>query len=75
VRSKDLVRFVNPRSEAGHFCKAYDLSLCVVEVKKICVGCDEMAIVDAGLGYDIYAFLDELEIVVESSLVPMVSEL
>ncbi len=74
MRSKDLVKFINPRSEAGNFCKAYDLSLRVVEIKRICDGCDEMAIVDAGLGYDIYAFLDELELIVESSLVPMVSE-
>lgn len=74
MKNNDLVRFVNPRSEAGNFCKAYDLSLRVVDIKRICDGCDEMAIVDAGLGYNIYAFKDELELVVESSLVPMVSE-
>lgn len=74
MKRDDLVKFKNPRSEAGNFCKAYDLSLRVIDIMKICEGCDKMAIVDAGLGYEVYAFFDELEIVVESSMVPTVSD-
>jgi hypothetical protein len=74
MKRGDLVKYVNPRSEAGYFCKTYELSLRIIEVIRICEGCDKMAIVDAGLGYEVYAFLDEIELVVESSMVPMVSD-
>lgn len=61
----DIVRFERPRTEAGEFCKNHGIT------GKVIAEDDHQIIIDVGLEYKVYAFRDEVEVIVNSSMAPL----
>lgn len=64
----DIVRFKKPRTEAGEFCKSYGIT------GKVVAANHDMVVIDAGLEYNVYAFPDEIEVIINSSMAPIGSD-